>query len=126
MEFPIEMYRIKKKNETIKVPCERCVQEGIVIPNCHKCNGQGVHNKTIQPYVISKHTETVEKIDRDEEGNLRYWVDKSTYYKEESKLLHFTKDDAQNECDKLNEDIKYALKAILNETYGKASLKLNK
>lgn len=120
MDFPIEMYKIRLENITIKVPCERCAGKGIVDYGCHKCGGNGIHKKTINVWKVAPRKEKVVKIDRSSKdnfysgtqtsykGGLRYWTSLSEFYNEEDKYLHFTKEDAQQECDarnKENEDI---------------------
>ena len=99
------MYRIKEYEETIKVPCESCLSKGIVSYKCQKCGGKGVHKKTIKVWRIVARMETVHKIDRDEYGDLRYWVEYDTFYKEDKKILHFTEKDAEKECVRRNHDI---------------------
>ena len=122
MIFPIEMYKIYKKEVRIKVPCEQCLANGIVDGACRKCGGNGVHNKTLQVWTVSHHTEKVEKIDRSSEdryykgtqttyvGGLRYWTSYSEFYNEEDRILHFNKNDAQKECDRRNTEIADILK----------------
>lgn len=120
----IVMYRIRKEDVTIKIPCERCYKKGIVDKKCPKCGGNGVHKKTIQVWKVAPRTVVVEKNDRSSknsyyystqteyEGGLRYWTSASEFYNEESKLLHFNENDAQKECDRRNADIADILKAI--------------
>lgn len=122
MKFPIEMYRIRKEDMKIKVPCERCLEKGIVNKYCHRCGGNGTHNKTIKVWKVAPRTVTVEKIDRASKdsyykgvqtsyvGGLRYWTGASEFFNEEDKYLHFNKNDAQEECDKRNMDIADILK----------------
>ena len=107
--LPLEMYRIKEYEERIKVPCEHCFNRGIVTHNCQKCGGKGVHNKTIKVWRIVARTETVHKIDRNKDGDLRYWVACDTYYPEVNKMLHFTKLDAEKECNRRNIAINHIL-----------------
>lgn len=113
----IEMYRIREVNIRIKVVCEICESNGIVISDCFKCGGKGIHNKTITLWKVSPRTVTISYIDRASkddyykgvqtsyEGELRYWLDMSEFYNERDRLLHFTKKDAQRECDKRNKAI---------------------
>lgn len=96
------MYRIKLEDYKIQVVCENCYKRGEVDINCHKCGGKGVHNKTKQKWIVNKYLFPVDKIDRDENGNLRYWEDLSSYYEEDSKLVHFNYKDAINECNRRN------------------------
>lgn len=122
MKFPIEMYKIREEDLKIKVPCEHCLEKGIVDRRCNKCGGNGVHNKTIKVWNVAPRTVTVEKIDRGCEdnfykgiqtsrvGSLRYWTCASEYYNEENKLLHFNKEDAWNECARRNADVADILK----------------
>ena len=69
MEFPIEMYKIRQEEVKIKVPCERCLDKGIVDKYCHKCGGNGSHNKTIKVWKVAPKTETVVDIDRSTEDS---------------------------------------------------------
>ena len=106
----------------IKVPCECCLEKGVVDRRCNKCGGNGTHNKTIKVWNVAPRTVTVEKIDREMEnwhyrgeqyghiGELRYWIDSSDFYREESKLLHFNREDAWNECARRNADVADILK----------------
>lgn len=122
MNFPIEMYRIRQEEVRIKVPCSRCAEKGIVDKTCNKCGGKGVHHKTILVWKVAPKTVTVDKIDRSSknsyyhgtqttyEGGLRYWTGMSEFYNEENKRLHFTKEDAQKECNRRNSDIAELLK----------------
>lgn len=117
----IEMFKIKPEEIKIKVPCNSCTHKGIVDKNCPKCGGKGVHNKTIKVYKVAKHAVNIVRIDRaskdsyykeellTSEGELRYWEDFSNYYSEHTKLLHFTKEDAREECDRRNKDIQHIL-----------------
>lgn len=118
MEFPIEMYRIREEEMKSKVPCERCLKKGIIDRTCSKCGGKGTHSKTIKVWKVAPKTVTVERIDRGSSDNfykgtqtsykngLRYWTGNYDFYNEGNLLLHFTKSEAQKECDKRNEDIK--------------------
>ncbi len=122
MKCCIEMYRIRQEDVRIKIPCESCLEKGIVDKNCCKCGGNGVHKKTIKVWKVAPRTVTVEKIDRETEnwcykgvqyghiGELRYWYSYSEFYSEESKLLHFNKEDAQEECNRRNVEIADILK----------------
>ena len=124
MEFPIEMYRIHQEEVRIKVPCEWCAKKGIVDKSCNRCGGKGVHNKIILVWKVARKTVTVNEIDRSPknsyyhgtqttyEGGLRYWTSMSEFYNEEDKHLHFTKEDAQKECDRRNNDIAELLKVV--------------
>ena len=118
MEFPIEMYRIREEEMKIKVPCERCLEKGIIDRTCSKCGGKGTHSKTIKVWKVAPKAVAVENIDRSSDDNfykstqvsykngLRYWTGNYEFYNEGNLLLHFTKSEAQKECDKRNEDIK--------------------
>lgn len=119
--MPIEMYRIKEYEETIKVPCESCLNRGIITHNCQKCGGKGVHKKTIKVWRIVARTETVQKIDRDAFGDLRYWVASDTFYSEEKRLLHFTEKDAEKECANRNHSIKHILEIQSQNKENKSS-----
>ena len=120
MGFPIEMYRIKKRDVQIQMPCEKCAKRGIVNKNCHKCGGKGVHKKTIPLWVVSENAETIRAIDRasdaEHEGILRYWDGPSTFFFDDARLLHFTKEDAEHECDIRNREIKDLLDIIKANT----------
>lgn len=124
MDFPIEMYKIKEEEVTIKVPCEACYKKGMVVHDCHKCGGKGVHNKTIKVWKVARKTVTIEEINRGKsdqfyhgkqtsyDGGLQYWTGDSEFYNENDLYLHFTKEDAQRECDKRNKDISDILNNI--------------
>lgn len=121
MEFPVEMYRIREEETKIKIPCERCLEKGIIDRACSKCGGKGVHSKTIKVWKAAPKSVTVEKIDRSSGDNfckgtqtsykngLRYWTGHYEFYNEADMYLHFTKSEAQKECDKRNEGIKRLL-----------------
>lgn len=121
MKFPIEMYKIREVDMKIQVPCERCLEKGIIDHTCSKCGGKGVHSKTIKVWKVASKTVTVEKIDRSDvdkfygsfqtsyKNGLRYWTSLNDYYNEANMFLHFTKDEAQKECDTRNVDIKNIL-----------------
>ncbi len=121
MKFPIEMYKLREEDMKIQVPCERCLEKGIIDYTCSKCGGKGIHNKTIKVWKVSLKTVTVEKIDRSDvdkfygsiqtsyKNGLRYWTGLNDYYNETNMFLHFTKSEAQKECDKRNEKIKVLL-----------------
>ena len=121
MEFPIEMYKIRDEETKIKVPCERCLEKGIIDHTCAKCGGKGVHSKTIKVWKVAPKTVTVEKIDRSSGDNfykgtqtsykdgLRYWTSCYEFYNEADMYLHFTQNEAQKECDKRNVSIKELL-----------------
>lgn len=122
LKFPIEMYRIKLKDVKVKVPCESCYKKGIVDVRCPKCAGIGTHKKTVKAWAVTKKKETVVAINRAEEdafykgvqiqhkGELRYWINTSEFYQETEKVLHFSENDAQKECDRRNEKIAGILK----------------
>lgn len=117
MNCLIEMYRIGKTDIKIKVPCECCFEKGIVDKTCDRCGGNGTHYKTIKMWKVMPKTMIVEKIDRSPRddfykniqtsyaGGLRYWTSSSEFFNEESKILHFNKDDAQRECNRRNAEI---------------------
>lgn len=109
----IEMYKIKEFDEAVTVPCSLCADKGIIDQSCNRCNGKGVHKRTIHPYRICRRTVTIIKIDRDSKtSNLRYWTSSSEYFPEEQKLVHFTEEDAQEECKRRNKVL--GLDAILD------------
>jgi len=116
------MYRIRDEETKIVVPCERCLEKGIIDRTCSKCGGKGVHSKTIKVWNVAPKTVTVDKIDRSDvdkfygsiqisyKNGLRYWTGLNDCYNEANMYLHFTKDEAQKECDTRNVDIKEILK----------------
>ena len=109
-----EMYRIREVKIKIKTPCLSCAGKGYIDKKCTKCGGNGLHNKTINMWVVYSKKIQIEKIDRGSQdsiykgilltrkGELRYWEDSSCYVNEDSKLLHFTKEDAIRECEERN------------------------
>lgn len=100
------MYRIREERIKLQVPCKTCWNAGILIENCYTCNGKGWHYKHFPYWRIAKKTTTVERIDREHhDGPYRFWTSKSEYFPESSKILHFTVDDAQHECNIRNRDI---------------------
>lgn len=100
-KVPMNMYRIKTKDQRIRVVCEHCHKAGYVRPTCNACGGNGARNKTIHHWTVVE--DTVCFIDRDEDGDLRYWTDLSNYFPESRRLIHFTYDDAKKEATKRNE-----------------------
>lgn len=99
------MYLIKLQNYKIQVVCESCYQKGYVDKKCTRCGGKGVHNKTNQKWEVYKHMIKIENIDRDENGDLRYWEDKSSFFYEKDRLLHFRYNDAVRECKRRNQGL---------------------
>lgn len=97
-----KFYRIELNDYKIQVVCDRCYNNGQVNPRCNECGGKGVHSKTKQKWEISNSLELLDKIDRDENGELRYWIDSSSYFREEDKLIHFSFNDALGECNRRN------------------------
>lgn len=95
-------YLIKEKPFKIQVPCKHCSDKGYINKSCQACNGKGIHNKTFSSYVVRERDMEIVKIDRDVNGELRYWEDMSCYFEEKSKLIHFSRKDAKIECDKRN------------------------
>lgn len=112
---PVEMYRIRQDSIKLHVPCHLCVSAGVIIENCHACNGKGWHNKTFPYWIISKRTTTIERIDKDEHG-YRFWTGPSEYFPEENHIVHFTKDEAQKECDLRNKDVNHLIYKSKNES----------
>ena len=98
----LEMYHIKLQDYKIKVVCNKCYNNGQVDEKCSQCGGKGVHNKTKQKWEVSEKLVSIDKIDRDEDGELRYWEDKSCFFNEMDKYLHFSYQDALNECKRRN------------------------
>jgi len=72
---------------------------------CTQCNGKGIHNKTKQKWEVSKKLISIDKIDRDEDGELRYWEDKECFFMEIDKLLHFGHKNALDECERRNKGL---------------------
>ena len=101
------MYRIKEDVEKIRVVCSYCHSRPYheVKSDCTRCGGNGVHNKSKKRWVVANRKEAIVKIDRDEKGGLRFWEDKSCYYPESNKIVHFTKADAVAECKKRNAEL---------------------
>lgn len=109
-----QMYSIKEIPIKIPVSCEFCSKIGFINKNCPKCGGRGIHNKTIKIWKTKPRIIEIVKINRAstnyyykgeliiEKNELIYWIDNSSHYNENDKLIHFTKIDAQNECDKRN------------------------
>jgi hypothetical protein len=100
-----KMYRIKLEDYVVKVVCEHCFNAGEVDPHCTRCGGNGVHRKTKHRWVVVRRLEDIDNIDRDSNGNLRYWTSKSDFFEESSKLVHFTYEDALRECRNRNKTI---------------------
>jgi RecJ-like exonuclease len=100
------MYRIKLQDYKIIVVCKNCFEKGEVNKDCKQCGGRGTHNKTKQKWEVCKNKIYICKIDRDEKGQMRYWEDKSCFFYEKDKRLHFTYRDAVDECKRRNELIK--------------------
>ena len=98
----LEMYHIKLQDYRIKVVCNKCYKNGQVDEKCSECGGKGIHNKTKQKWEVSKKLVSIDKIDRDKDGELRYWEDKSCFFYEMDKYLHFSYQDAKNECKRRN------------------------
>lgn len=96
------MYKITQVARKIIVPCEDCSKLGYVKSSCQKCNGRGVHKKTIMFWTVKKGTESIINIDHDSEGNLRYWIASDTFFYEKDRYVFFTLKDAENECKKRN------------------------
>jgi len=101
----LQMYHIKLQDYKIKVVCNKCYRNGQVDEKCTQCGGKGTHNKTKQKWEVSKKLISIDKIDRDEDGELRYWEDKECFFMEIDKLLHFGHRDALNECKRRNKEI---------------------
>jgi hypothetical protein len=108
--FPIEMYRIRQAPYKVPVSCKSCV-DGIK-PNCTECGGKGVHSKTKLKWAVDSNPVVIVRINRQRDdgfeyhrhtiGDLRYWETMCEFFEESSKLVHFTKIDAQDECDRRN------------------------
>jgi len=101
----LEMYHIKLQDYKIKVVCNKCYKNGQVDEKCPECCGEGVHNKTKQKWEVSKKLVSIDKIDRDEDGELRYWGGKDSFFYEMDKYLHFRYQDAKNECKRRNKEV---------------------
>lgn len=126
MNVSIEMYRISLRDYKTTVVCERCYKNGTVSSKCDKCGGKGTHQKTVKRWEICFHTENVKNIDRASkdsfykqfqtgyEGGLRYWVSNNDYFNEEDRLLHFSKADAEEECNRRNKKLSEQEEAAKN------------
>ena len=101
----LQMYHIKLQDYKIKVVCNKCYHNGQVDEKCSECGGKGIHNKTKQKWEVSKKLVSIDKIDRDEDGELRYWEDKDSFFYEMDKYLHFSYQDANNECKRRNKEV---------------------
>jgi len=109
----LSAFTIRLSDFTKQVVCGRCYKLGEVNEECPECGGKGVHKKTNKQWVVNKHPVIIVKIDRTEDGKyFRFWTDMSNYYKAYSvnkeypdgiAYIHFTLDDASNECKRLNE-----------------------
>lgn len=56
MKFPIEMFKLREEDMKIQVPCERCLEKGIIDHTCSKCGGKGVHSNTIKVWKVAPKT----------------------------------------------------------------------
>jgi len=70
-----------------------------------ECGGKGIHNKTKQKWEVSKKLVSIDKIDRGEDGELRYWKDKDSFFYEMDKYLHFSYQNVLNECKRRNKEL---------------------
>jgi len=104
------MYHIKLQDYKIKVVCNKCYKNGQVDDKCSECGGKGIHNKTKQKWEVSKKLVSIDKIDRNEDGELRYWEDKNCFFNEMDRLLHFSYQDAKNECKRRSDKGELGLK----------------
>lgn len=111
------MYEVRIKEMRIVVVCEQCATAGIVRCTCRRCNGTGVHKKTIKwhypkevqivkidrvPYDMPEgYGYSKEELER-ERDQLRYWTSEVCYYSEHGKHVHFTLHDAERECRRRN------------------------
>ncbi|PKM74776.1 MAG: hypothetical protein CVU92_04700 [Firmicutes bacterium HGW-Firmicutes-17] len=100
----ILLYKICLQKRKVEVVCDYCHKLGFIKKSCHKCGGKGMHNKTLNEWAVSKYQCEIRKIDRDENGTLRYWDGLHSFYYEDTKLLHFTKEDAIKECERRNKE----------------------
>lgn len=114
----INMWRIQVTTRTIvRVCCERCIKVGKVVKDCPMCGGTGVHNKHVVRYEVNPKPVEVNKIDRDDNGRLRYWTGYDSFYYESANhddnynipaevgnihLLSFTQEDAIKERNRIN------------------------
>ena len=101
------MYRIRENVDKTKVACTYCYKQPYheVKSDCTRCGGKGVHNKGKKRWIVAKEQELILQIDRDENGELRFWESKSCYFPEGNKIVHFTKEDAKIECDRRNAEL---------------------
>lgn len=100
-----QMYRIKMNDYKVSIVCDHCYSNGEVDIHCKQCGGKGVHNKTKQRWEVHHRLEDINKINRDENGEIRYWTDMSCFFSESDNFLHFTKEDAMIECNKRNKHL---------------------
>lgn len=113
-QVKIEMYEIKEFPSKYQIVCDHCQKKGFVDPSCNNCGGKGTRNKTINVWDVCKRKEDVIRIDREnkdgsDSGSLRYWTSSCDFYREQSKLLHFTYNDAKNECNLRNKGIQHII-----------------
>lgn len=107
MIFPIDMYEICSKDLFVDAICETCKDLDCADPNCSLCKGKGTYKKVIHKWEVSNNLVRVYNIDRDYNScitpsSLRYWITFGQYVDESDRLLHFSKEDAQKECDYRN------------------------
>lgn len=105
----MEMFRIKEVSDTrVRTVCKECYKRGLIGSYCDNCDGKGWVFKHGH-WAVQERPINIVCIDRDESGELRYWEDDSNHYLESQKLLHFSRDDAAEECKRRN-NINYTLK----------------
>lgn len=110
----LKMYKITLKDYKATVVCEQCYKNGEIKSFCDECGGKGIHNKTKQRWELEQRLTEVVKIDKDEEGYLRYWTDKTSFYSDTrgQGCLFFNKEDALKTCKERNR-----ISKELKETY---------
>lgn len=113
----IKIYTIKLYTITKDVPCTKHIKY-----SCPICGGKGHHKTTRGIWKVRPQSEFIRNIDRDKNGNPRYWTSEHDYYPESSyqnfeyphihekveypggiHFVHFSVESAERECKRLNE-----------------------
>ena len=114
----IKVYTIKLHTITKDVPCTNTKH---LKYGCPICGGKGHHKTTRGIWKVRTLSEVIRNIDRDKDGNLRYWTSEHDYYPESSyqnfeyphihekveypggiHFVHFDEESAERECERLN------------------------
>ena len=99
----MKMYLLKRDSNKFVVTCNKCHERGYVDLKCTECGGKGVRFKTVEKWIVRNID--IEEINRDSEGNIIYWTDSWSFFNENDRLIHFTKKDAQKECERRNGEL---------------------